>query len=248
MNLRVTEAARPRTLILTHPTKLKPDNLDHCTRLWKLNDSVFKDGRPFDKRLSLVEEGSFLPDAPLESPNERIFSCSGSIDDETHPPGYEYLMHDQDPHLMYELTPASSDVFAGPGFNQIFLGGGNLDFCLLKTFESLVRQKVRQGEDLQAIIPLAMVYYSNRVEDPFDYIHNSNHYRASLEKYHKDKTIGGYRVTIDGDTSTERHGSGPTVELHWFTVLKKMFASLFFPEISNKNILERVWRNFVQKL
>ena len=237
MNLSTAETVRPRTLILTHLRKSEAHNLDRCTRLWKLSDPVFKDGKPFEHRLSLVEEGGCLPDGPYGSGIQRIFSWSGAIDDDSSPPGYA--------HLMYEFTPASAYGFAGSGFNQIFLGGGNLDFCLLRTFESLVRQKVRQGENFQAIIPLALVYCSEKVDNPFDYIVNPNHYSRSLEKSYQNKTIGGYSIVVDGNPLLERPGSSPNVELHWFTVLKKMFASPFFPEINNESILQRVFGNFI---
>ncbi|MBU0671897.1 MAG: hypothetical protein KJ732_02585 [Candidatus Margulisbacteria bacterium] len=233
----------PRTLILTHLRQAEPHNLRSCTKLWNLTDRAFGAEGPFAKRLSLTEEGSDLPAGVKLGPwDNKVFSWTGAIDDVTPLPKYQKMnLPPPDFVSAYDLG------FAQPGEQSFILGGGNLDFCIWETFQSLVKVKLEQGESFQAIIPLAMVYWSDRLGNPFKYIEQPNRYTNFLEQTHAAGKLSSSQVFIDEQLVFSRSGSGPTIELHWFTALKGMFASPFFPETSEPASLNRMISYFAQR-
>ncbi len=161
------------------------------------------------------------------------------MDDDTPPPGQA--------HLMFEHIPPIAYGIAAPGFSRIILGGGNLDFCMVRAFESLVRQKIIQNESLETVIPLAMTYYSEDIRSPIEYVLKSNPYSRHLQKQFEEGHIGNYTIWVDGQVAGQRTGSGPSIELKWFTVLMQMFASPIFPEINDSAALARVFARFRMK-
>src|SRR3989339_1323397 len=162
----------PRTLVLTH-LRPREASLEPCRRLWDLNDQAFVGGRPFTRRLSLVEEGSLLPDVDdFSALDAKIFSWSGRIDDPTIPPGLQRFVDD----LVPPVIPASVRGFAAPGDNYFIFGGGNLDYCLFRTISSVIELKIKQNEPLYAAVPLVLTYFSGQVKDPYAYIKNPAQY------------------------------------------------------------------------
>jgi len=225
--------AIPKTLILTHLRDKPPfqPNLEQCTKLWELRDPAFG-GVPFKRRVSLTSEGSQLPHGLTRRPGDlKIFSFSGAIDDRTIPPEYEGNER--------EFNPAVDFGFAGPGYNRFVLGGSIVEVCLLETFKSLVRQKTSQGEPLEVLIPLMMVYFHDDISQPETYIAKPNHYSRFLEKALNEEdprklAIDSCRISVDGSVVFgQLYPQQPTVQLHWFTTFKGMFSSPFFPETRN---------------
>jgi len=215
-----------RSLVLVHLRAAKRDNLEMCSKLWRLRHPEL-----FDKRLSLVEEGSRLPErCDFEIGDNRHFSWSGKIDDATLPPKFR-TMPMAEPYFM----PANQYGYAQPGDQQFVLGGGNIDYCLWETFASLVKIKLGQNEPLQAIIPLAMVYQPTRSGSPIEYIEKPNQYAQYLERKAK-----SFRVTINDVPVLERPGGGPLVELNWFTSLRDMWLSPLFPETNSPDLIRRL--------
>ena len=214
-----------RTLVLTHLRQAEARNLALCTKMWNLGTPSFPHAQPFLHRLSLTEEGVRLPEGPLTSRDDQVFSWSGAIDDATPPFSHRYAGVD--------FFPAAEYGFADRGRQRFVLGGGNLDFCLARTFESLLKIKAEQGEKLEVIIPLAMTYFSKQVTSPIDYILQPNNYEQALQRAFADRIIPGFEIYIDEAQHTQRFPINPQVELHWYTSLKAMFNSpRFFPETS----------------
>ncbi|HTY13907.1 MAG TPA: hypothetical protein VMD02_06985 [Candidatus Omnitrophota bacterium] len=236
MGINLGAAPVCRNLILTHLRKSERWNLEMCTRLWNLSDPVFSSGRPFSMRLSITEEGSVLPRAQVRPGDHRMFSWSGALDDETPPPGYA--------HQIFGHIPPVFSGIAGPGHSRIIMGGGNLDFCLLRTFESLVRQKILQNEPLEAVIPLAMTYYSQQVKSPIEYALKPNNYGRFLEQQKKSGRIGNFTIWVDDRIHSQQTGDGPAIELKWYTVFKNLLASPIFPEIGDQSTVERIFAQF----
>ena len=225
--------AIPRTLILTHLRDKPPFqlNLERCTKLWELRDPAFG-GIPFKRRVSLTGEGSQLPNGLTRRPGDlKIFSFTGAIDDRTIPPEYEGNER--------EFHPAVDFGFAGPGYNHFVLGGGNVEVCLLKTFVSLVREKTQQGERLEVLIPLMMVYFHDDISQPEMYVTKPNHYSRFLERALNEEdprklAVDSYSLSVDGRVKFGQTYPKPAaIELHWFTTLKGIFSSPFFPETRN---------------
>lgn len=227
---KVKPLSADKTLILTH-LRDKPFNRTNtaiCTRFWGINEIV--GSRVFERRLSLQEEGGRLPEGvAMDREDDIVFSHSGAVDDNTPPASYRNY-----PNI--EFLPASALGFVGPGSQVFILGGGNLDYCLHKTFASLVRLKFAQGEKLQVLVALPLVYHSGiyqgmNVRSASDFVKAENDYVRSLKGEQARHTISGYCITVNGQTISGIPEGEPTVELHWFTTLNGMLASPFFPEI-----------------
>lgn len=219
----------PRTLILTHIRREEPANLQICERFWTYSQSLFA------HRLLLKEaqDPIFLPETFRQSPGQTVYSCSGAIDDAIQPP------NEGEDVSLREFMTAVDFGFAAPDRNIFVLGGGNLDFCLFRTFKSLVTTKVRQNQNLQVIMPLPLTYYQKwsgpvpcpeklaffRAEKYLSYLRSS---------YGSNSQLHTYQVTRDGQEIETRGDSAPhKVELHWFTDFGKMFSSPLFPEVSD---------------
>ena len=215
--------------------------LPDCGKLWDLQDAAFAGGRPFERRASLLLEGSRLPLVGNNTAADvKVFSWSGRLDDPTLPPGQQRFADALSP-----LFPAAQRGIAGPGFNQIIFGGGNLDFCLFRTIVSAIQIKLKQNEPLYAAIPLALTYYSERVESPIDYARQPNEYTKYLSLAHDQGEIGMFRINVDDETILRRDGRGPLIELNFYTVFKFLFGSLqFFPELREPQVQARVFANF----
>jgi hypothetical protein len=192
-----------------------------------LRDQVFTGNAPFTKRFALQEEGTDLPSDRdrFYSTGRKIFSYSGRINDPT--PDFIHRYHQQD------LPTAVQQGLASSGDQFFVLGGGNLDFCLFKTFRSLVEVKKGQQEPLFAAIATANVYPSDQINDVFAYFQDrNNHYARFLRQATAAGTLPGYRLYYDGRI-IESVGPSSSVELHWFSSLQAMFSSpVFFPELS----------------
>ncbi len=231
----------PRTLALTHLRREEAYNLRNCTRLWQLNDPVFKGNGVFAKRLSLVEEGSRLPEGvEIRCGDARVFSWRGFIDDKTPPPGLART------HPQAVFLSAYEMGFAAPGEQKFVMGGGNLEVCFWRTFNSLVRIKTAQAEPFQAIVPLGMVYSCSSVCQPIDYITKPNRFTAFLEQSYRKKEIPGYLITIDGQAQPSAGEAGGP-ELHWFTSNRDMFESPFFPEVDSQAAVQRLIGHFASR-
>jgi len=232
---------KPRTLVLTHLTP-NAGCLPNCGKLWDLQDVAFAGGRPFERRASLLLEGSRLPLVKdLTAADSKVFSWSGRVDDYTLPPGQQRFSQFFQPPLF----SAAQRGIAGPGHNQIIFGGGNLDYCLFRTVVSVIQMKIRQNEPLYAAIPLALTYYSERVKSPIDYVLKPNEYTKYLSVANDQGEIGMFRVNVDDETILLRDGRGPLIELNFYTVFKELFNSLqFFPELRDPQVQARVFANF----
>jgi hypothetical protein len=240
MNINLKAMPGPRTLILTHLRKKEPRSLRMSTALWQLKDPAFPDGRPFEKRLSLVEEGGDLPGGVDVGVGDlKIFSWTGAINDGTPPHAYRAST--------MEFLPASQLGYAQPGEQQFLLGGGNLEFCLKQTFHSLISVKTQQNEPLQVIISLAFVYWSSDTTNIFRYISNENHFTWILNKLRTDEKIRSYLITLNGRYHDHSGLSDPTVELHWFTSNRDMFASPLFPEVADQASVQRLINYFAAR-
>ncbi len=221
--------ATSRTLILTHLRGPETRSLNTCTRLWNLRDKAFVGLTPFAKKLSIVEEGSRLPLDAIDSFSSlKAFSLSGALDDPA--PDFAHKYFD------YEFFTPENMGFPSKGDNFFIMGGGNLDFCLFRTFESLVKIKKKQGEPLFVAIPTGAVYASSRVPDIFEYFGDKNNrYGQFLRNSYESLGLSGYRIFYDGRL-TDSGGQSGEVELHFFSSTRDMFASpLFFPELNQKS-------------
>ncbi len=220
----------PKTLVLTHLRGQDSHNTRVCRRLWEVSDPVFQNRSPFDYRLYLMENhADFLKDVEIRSrQDDKVFSASGAVNDPTPPTGYENSTH--------IFVTAGQRGFAGSGRHLFFLGGGNLKSCLFDTFESIVGSKDEQGERVQIVISLPLIY-TTKVMDRPGYIKNPNEFTEILKG--KD-----HRVAIDGKLVADESGKNPGVELHWFSSGATMFASPFFPELKNQTAFSRVMSYF----
>ena len=205
--------------------------------MWQLKDPVFGSAGPYKKRLALLEEGGRLPLNMEAGPYARgLFSATGSIDDPTPPRAYG--------NSMLEFVPASEFGFVNREDTTFVLGGGNVDFCLFRTFESLVRIKTRQSSFLQALMPLPLVYASDEAKDPFRYMLGSNRYVKHLRDEYSSGKIPGFAVTMDGVFSHGEIVGRPSIQLHVFGSINSLFSSVFFPEVSTQMDMHRIARHF----
>ena len=229
-NYRIIPLGGPRTLIFTHLRGEKSHNTRACRRLWEVSDPVFTGRTPFDHRLYLKENhADFLTDVEVRNQqDDKVFSASGEIYDSTPPTDYEGSMH--------IFSPASESGFAGPGTHLFFLGGGNLKFCLHKTFESIVLSKDELGERAQIIIPIPLTYTAKVMDRP-GYVKNPNEFSEVLEGC-------DHRIAVDGQLVAGESSENSAVELHWFSSLTTMFASPFFPELRDQTAFSRVMTYF----
>jgi hypothetical protein len=228
-----------RTLILTHLRREGEQEevvLRMAEKFWRCQDKAFGPNGPFDRKLSLVEEGSRLPvTGRLLGGEAIVFSWTGMLDDRTPPPGYEHLGIMEQP-----IFTALDHGYSQPGENLFVMGGGNLDLCLLNTFSSLARIKRQQHEPLTVLIPLAMVYCFNRNLDLVNYARRPVDYLRRLEKMFGQNLLNSYRVMVDGQLVYGEANIAADVELHWFTSLNRMFASSFFPESHDLAVQQRL--------
>lgn len=229
-NYRIKPLPGPKTLVLTHLRGHTSHNTRVCRKMWEVADPVFQNRSPFDHRLYLREnQADYLKDVELRGrQDDKVFSASGAVNDSTPPTGYENSTH--------IFVTAEQRGFVGSGRHLFFLSGGNLKFCLLDTFGSIVESKDEQGERVQLVISLPLIY-SAKVMDRPGYIRNPNEFTEILEG--KD-----YRVTIDGKLVADESGENPVVELHWFSSGATMFASPFFPELQDTTAFSRVMSHF----
>jgi hypothetical protein len=231
----------PRTLVLVHPRRQAKVPLELARRMWVLNDPAFNGQPVFYQRVSLVEEGSDLPDqVEMSAADLKVFSHSGALDDAT-PPYRSYITGEI-------AIPASEDGCASPGNQTFILGGGNLDFCLESAFRSLIRLKSAQREPCAVAIPLALIYQEPGAENMFDYIRHDNKYTQGLWQSAETGGIVSYSVYEDDGqpiVTTGNWQSAEAVSLHWYTSLQALFRSRFFPETSrDPAALDRLKRYF----
>jgi hypothetical protein len=194
---------------MVHLRRDEARNLARCTRLWELGHGDFPGGSPFARRISVGEEGARLPGVSLfRGEDQYLYSHSGALEDES---------------------------AIKPGENLIVMGGGALDHNLAKAFESLVRIKLEQGEKLEVVIPLFMTYCSRDLVDAEEYIgRDDNKYVKALETRFENGELTGYATFIDNVPGACRFPVDPQVRLNWFTTLKAMFQSRFFPELNGQ--------------
>ena len=200
----------PRTLILTHLRKEEEVNRQRCERFWVQTRDLFAE------RVYLQENNSsFLSVEALRAVRGKVvYSRTGAVDDYTPPAG----------RPSPSFLPASELGIAGRGHEVFVLGGGLLENCLFNTFDSLIRMKIDQGQPLQAIIPLPLIYHQGEKDE-------NKRYLDLLRESASKKKIGDYQITLNGTVTESRSGlPGPTIELHWFTTLRNMFYSALFPD------------------
>jgi hypothetical protein len=238
--MRVSELNR--TLVLVHLRTAAARNLARCTKLWTLDRDHYPGGSPFTRRISVGEEGSHLPEVRFARGKDHyLYSQSGSLED--------YQLPARRYHCEDEIIPGETDLryrvvdqpvlshasLIQKGESIFVLGGGNLDHCLANAFESLVRIKLEQGERLEVIIPLFMTYHSTPGLKAEEYIkNNKNKYRNALETKFGKGDRPGYLIFIDNQLWSSNSLVNRQVGLNWFTTLRAMFQSSFFPEIDGK--------------
>jgi hypothetical protein len=226
-----------RTLILTHLRQKEKRSLDLGRRLWQLQDPVLGDRPVFARRLALQEEGKDLPaGVDMSRTDLKLYSSLGELDVDSAP--YRARFTGEDP------LAASSFGFAAPGHATFILGGGNLDCCLLKTFASLIRLKSSQKESFRVAIPLALIYQANGFNDLLAYIREPNSYLQVLEQHQAAGQLGGFRIFENGRLVRAKLGPAPLAQLHWYTSLRALFASTFFPEVKTHRQIAAVMGHF----
>jgi hypothetical protein len=204
-----------------------------CHNFWRLRDDAFLRGNPFDKKLALNEEGVDLPaDLKVGPHSLGLYSASGALDDSTPPHSYNYSTH--------IFMSAADFGFAARGHRVVVLGGGNLEFCLHKAFESLVRIKTGQNDHLQVAMPLPLTYASDKVDDSYRYMLGPNKYYAFLREQFESGKIPGFALTLDGEEVPNGYMGTPSIQLHVFSSLRSFFGSMFFPEVCTDDVLRRI--------
>jgi hypothetical protein len=230
-NYRIRPLKGPMTLVLTHLRGKDSHNTRVCRKMWELTHS---EKTLFGHRLSLLENRlDPLQGVPMRrGEDDKVFSSTGAVFDTTLPTGWEGSGS--------LFVTAAQRGFMDKGRRVFVHGGGNAAFCLFKTWRSILELKMGQeGERLQSIIPLPLLYFSKAYRP--DYPNEQNIFLDYLVNHCRQR---GFVVTVDGKKKASAGEGDHAIELHWYTTVTGMFKSPFFPEFNDPKHLAHALEHF----